>query len=449
MSDLFNDDELLDAELLLALDALDEPDDAAAGAAAAQFDPLHIARLGAVSAPLSFAQQRLWFFEELEPGTAFFNMPVQVRLAGRLDVAALTHALNDIVRRHESLRTVFALHDGAPRQCIAARLELALPLTDLRALAPDEREARALQLMRESARQPFDLGRGPLLRAGLLRLADGHHVVMLTMHHIVSDGWSMGVLVREFAALYRAFAEGRPSPLPELPVQYADYAAWQRHWLAGDVLEGAARLLAAASSPARRRCWSCPPTGRARRCRATAGRAASFVLPPDAAARRCRRWAGAQEATLFMTAARGLQRAAGALLGGTGRFRRGLARSPTATAPETEELIGFFVNTLVLRSRSGGEPSFAELLRQVRETALGAYAHQDVPFEQLVEALEPERDASHTPLFQVMLAVAERTDSDAGPARPVAAPGAGRAVGGQVRPDPVSAGTRWPAGWRF
>ncbi|OYO30320.1 hypothetical protein CD932_03610, partial [Janthinobacterium sp. PC23-8] len=402
MSDLFNDDELLDAELLLALDALDDPDNADAadaGAAAAQFDPLHIARLGAVSAPLSFAQQRLWFFEELEPGTAFFNMPVQVRLAGRLDVAALTHALNDIVRRHESLRSVFALHDGAPRQCIAARLELALPLTDLRALAPDEREARALQLMRESAQQPFDLGRGPLLRAGLLRLEDEHHVVMLTMHHIVSDGWSMGVLIRELAALYLAFVEGRPAPLPELPVQYADYARWQRQWLAGGVLEGQLdywqRQLAGAPP------LLVLPTDRPRPVQQHyQGASWSFVLPPTLL-RALHALGGAHQATLFMT----LTAAFNVLLArysGQSDICLGTVIA-NRERPQTRELIGFFVNTLVLRSQVDGSASFADLLRQVRATALGAYAHQDVPFEQLVDALKPVRDASHTPLFQVML----------------------------------------------
>lgn len=404
MSDLHHDDallddDLLDAELLLALDAMDELDAPPDGAAAPPFDPLHIARLGGDSAPLSFAQQRLWFFEQLEPGTAFFNMPVQVRLSGRLDVAALDRALNGIVRRHEALRSVFVMHDGAPQQRIAARLELALPLVDLGALAPDEREAQARRLLRESAQQPFDLGRGPLLRAGLLRLDAQQHVVMLTMHHIISDGWSMGVLIREIAALYQAFAEARPAPLPELPVQYADYARWQRQWLAGGVLEqqldywqrqlaGAPPLLAL-------------PTDRPRPAQQRyQGASWSFVLPPTLL-RALHALGGAHQATLFMT----LTAAFNVLLArysGQNDICLGTVIA-NRERPQTRDLIGFFVNTLVLRSQVDASASFAALLRQVRATALGAYAHQDVPFEQLVDALKPVRDASHAPLFQVML----------------------------------------------
>src|SRR5215207_82440 len=188
-------------------------------------------------APTSFAQQRLWFLDQLEPGTAAYNIPAAVRLHGALDVAAFGRALTEIVRRHEALRTTFAVRDGQPVQLIHPAGPLELPVTDLGHLGAELREAEARRLAAEEARRPFDLAAGPLLRVQLLRLADDEHVALLTMHHIVSDGWSMGVLVREVAALYEAFAAGRPSPLAELPVQYADYAAWQRERLQGEVLD--------------------------------------------------------------------------------------------------------------------------------------------------------------------------------------------------------------------
>src|SRR5215207_166577 len=189
------------------------------------------------AAGLSFAQQRLWFLDQLQPGSAAYNIPAAVRLGGALDTTAFGRALTEVVRRHESLRTTFAVRDGQPVQLIHPAGPLELPVTDLGHLGAELREAEARRLAAVEARRPFDLARGPLLRVQLLRLAAEEHVLLLTMHHIVSDGWSMGVLVKEAAALYRAFAAGRPSPLAELPVQYADYAAWQRGWLQGEVLE--------------------------------------------------------------------------------------------------------------------------------------------------------------------------------------------------------------------
>ena len=194
-----------------------------------------VPRDGALS--LSFAQQRLWFLHQLEPESAFYNMPGAVRLEGRLDVAALRRSLNEVVRRHEALRTHFASIDGAPVQVIAPVLELALAVTDLSGWPATERDARAEGEARIEAETPFDLARGPLIRARLLRLGAEEHIALVTMHHIVSDGWSIGVLIDEVAALYAAYVEGRPSPLPELAVQYADYAHWQRQWLAGEVLD--------------------------------------------------------------------------------------------------------------------------------------------------------------------------------------------------------------------
>src|SRR6185295_4549551 len=186
--------------------------------------------------PLSFAQQRLWFLHLLDPQSSAYNMSFALRLSGRLDIPALERALNEIVRRHEVLRTTFDALDGEPVQLIATTQPLAVPLTDLSDLSPKDREAETRRLAVQEASQPFDFARGPMLRASLLRLEEEEHVLSLTMHHIVSDGWSMGVLVHEFAALYTAFSSDRPSPLAELPIQYADYAQWQRQWLSGEVL---------------------------------------------------------------------------------------------------------------------------------------------------------------------------------------------------------------------
>ncbi|CDG80827.1 non-ribosomal peptide synthetase [Janthinobacterium agaricidamnosum] len=388
---VFSDADLADAELLSMLDALGDDDGA--------FDPLRIPRLAASSAALSYAQQRLWFFEQLEPGSAFFNMPASVRLLGRLDSAALARSLNEIVRRHEALRTSFIAEDGTPRQRIAAQLALDLPLTDLSGLEPGARQEAARRLAQQAACQPFDLERGPLIRASLVRLGPNEHIVTLTLHHIVSDGWSMGVLVGEVAALYGAFVQGLPSPLPELPIQYADFAQWQRQWLAGGVLEqqlgywrrqlaGADELLALPTDRPR------PPRQRYQ------GATLSFTLPAPLT-RALHALGERHQATLFMT----LTAVFNVLLArysGQSDICLGTVIA-NRNRPQTEALIGFFVNTLVLRSRIDGAASFADLLRQVRGTALDAYAHQDVPFEQLVEALKPERQPGHTPLFQAML----------------------------------------------
>ena len=349
--------------------------------------------------PLSFAQQRLWFLDQFEPGSASYNIPAPVRLVGDLDVSALTRVLNEIVRRHDALRTTFAMHDGAPVQVIAPALDLALPVTDLSALPHGERDARAEWLAQDEAQTPFDLAAGPLIRARLLRLEAHDHIVLFTVHHIVSDGWSMGVLVREVAALYGAYVQGLPSPLPELPVQYADFAHWQRQWLRGDVLQQQLDY------------W----TGQ------LADAPTLLALPTDRPRPAVQTYNGAQHAfTIDATTTAGLndigKQAHGTLfMTLAAAFNVLLARysgqddicigTPIANRnrAETEALIGFFVNTLVLRTGTGGNPVFTDLLAQVRATALGAYAHQDLPFEQLVEALRPERHLGHAPLFQVML----------------------------------------------
>lgn len=348
--------------------------------------------------PVSFAQERLWFLDQFEPGSPYYNIPTAVRLSGRLHVEALERALNEIVRRHESLRTTFATLDGDPVQVVSPSLTLHLPLVEMQHLPEVEREAKALQLATDEARCPFDLSRGPLLRATLLRLDVNEHLVLLTMHHIVSDGWSMGVFIEELTTLYRAFSLGRPSPLRELPIQYADFALWQREWLQGEVLEAQLeywrRHLGGVGGALQL------PTDRSRPAIYTSGGAVESLVLPKWLTEALQTLGREERATSFMTLLAAFQ----TLLhrySGQARIDVG---SPIAnrSRAELEELIGFFVNTLVLRADFSGDPTFRQLLRRVREMTLGAYAHQDVPFEMLVDALQVERDMSHTPLFQVM-----------------------------------------------
>ena len=350
---------------------------------------------------VSFAQQRLWFLDQLAPGSAFYAMPASVRLRGALDVDALRRTLDEIVRRHEVLRTRFVSVEGRPVQVIAPPVSLPLAVVELDATTLQERERCAAALAREEAARPFDLALGPLLRATLLRLGERDHLLLFTMHHIVSDGWSMGVLVREVAALYSAFLAGQPSPLAELAIQYADYAHWQREYLSGDVLSaqvaywqqqlaGAPELLAL-------------PTDRPRPA-VQSYRGATYRFTVSQAVTRSLRELGRRSgATLFMTLVATLS----VLLSRYSGQRDICIGTPIAnrTRSELEPLIGFFVNTLVLRLRLDGDPRFTTLLEQVRRTALDAYAHQDVPFEQLVDVLKPARHLSHSPLFQVMLAL--------------------------------------------
>ncbi|HEU4593896.1 MAG TPA: condensation domain-containing protein, partial [Pyrinomonadaceae bacterium] len=343
------------------------------------------------AAPLSFAQQRLWFLDQLEPGSVAYNMPTALRLTGRLDVPTMERTFGEIVRRHEVLRTRFVEVDDSPVQVITPASEVSLPLTDLGHLAEGEREAEAQRLTQEEARRPFDLAAGPLLRAALLRLSEEEHILLVTMHHIVSDGWSMGVLVREMTTLYSAFTSGEESPLEELSIQYADYAAWQRQYLSGEVLDaqlsywrtqlgGAPALLELPTDRPR------PPAQTYR------GARHSFTIPAELTSHLT---ALSQEegCTLFMTLLAGWQ----ALLSRYSNQEEVVVGTPIAnrTRVETEGLIGFFVNTLALRTDLSGEPSFRELLGRVREVTLGAYAHQEVPFERLVEELQPERSLSH------------------------------------------------------
>ncbi|HSF38618.1 MAG TPA: non-ribosomal peptide synthase/polyketide synthase, partial [Thermoanaerobaculia bacterium] len=356
-------------------------------------------RLGPL--PLSFAQQRLWFIDQLEPGSPLYNISVALRVEGPLDSEVLALSLSEIARRHETLRTVFAAPEGSPEQVIQPASPFVLPLVDLAKLPERACEAVARTLAGEEAGRPFDLARGPLLRGVLLRLAEGDHMVALTMHHIASDGWSMGILVHEVAVLYAAFAEGRPSPLPELPVQYADFAVWQGSWLQGEILENEISFW-------RRQLAGLPPllelpTDRPRPAVQSFRGASWPVRLPAELARTAQTLSRREGATLFMVLLAAFQ----TLLARYSGQRALAVGSPVAgrNRLEIEGLIGFFVNTLVLHGDLAGEPSFRELLGRVRETALAGYLHQDLPFEKLIEELAPERSLAHSPLFQVMLAL--------------------------------------------
>jgi len=345
---------------------------------------------------LSFAQERLWFLHQMEPESSAYHLFNGIRLHGPLNVAVLERTLQEIVRRHEILRTTFEPVDGRPRQRIAP-FTFSLSMTDLSALNNQEQAAAVEQVASDTAHKPFDLEAGPLLRAKLLRLGDEEHVLLFTMHHIISDGWSSTVLVREVAALYEAFGAGLPSPLPELPLQYADYAMWQRDWLQGEVL---AEHLAYW----RQQLADAPqlelPTDRPHPAVQTFnGAAISFALSKDlsTALGALSRHAGT---TLYMT----LLAAFALLMSRYSGQTDVVLGSDTAnrTRVETEGLIGFFVNMLVLRLNLEGNPRFTELLRRVREVSLGAYAHQELPFEKLVEELHVPRELSRNPLFQVL-----------------------------------------------
>ncbi|MCP4659783.1 MAG: amino acid adenylation domain-containing protein, partial [bacterium] len=349
---------------------------------------------------LSFAQQRLWFIDQFQPGRALYNISNAVRLSDRLDRALLARSLNEIVRRHEALRTTFTSAGGRPVQRIAPVLELEIPVIDLRQLPAKGREAESRRLTTAETRRPFDLSRGPLLRVTVLQLAAEERVILLTIHHIVSDGWSMEVLIRELSALYTAFSEGQASPCGELAIQYADYALWQRQWLTGEVMEEELRYW-------RRQLVGIPrlelPTDRPRPAVQTfRGRTRGLAFSTELSGALLR-LSREQGTTLFMTLLAGFK----ALLARTTGQEDIAVGSPIAgrNHRQIEDLIGFFVNTLVLRSDLAGNPSFRELLGRVRQVALDAYAHQELPFERLVEELEPERDLSTAPLFQVLFGV--------------------------------------------
>jgi amino acid adenylation domain-containing protein/thioester reductase-like protein len=346
-------------------------------------------------APLSAGQQRLWFLDQLEPGNPAYNVAAAVRLRGRLLPEVLQDSLRELVARHEILRASFPAVDGVPMQRVAPGVELAIPLVDLTGVSAAQREVLAAQLAAEQAVQPFDLGRGPLLRAELLQLGGQEHVLLLTAHHIVCDGWSVGVAVRELGLLYEALSQGRPTEPPPA-IQYADFAAWQRRLIAGQDLAGQRAYWREklAGSPVLEL-----PTDRPRPpVPSSAGARVGFELSAELR-RRLEEVAREQGATLFMVLLAGFKALLCRYTGQTDV----VVGSPVANRRrETEGLIGFFVNTLVLRTGLGGDPSFRELVGRVKDTALAAYAHQDLPFEQVVELVAPAREMSHTPLFQAL-----------------------------------------------
>ncbi|PSB17677.1 non-ribosomal peptide synthetase [Phormidesmis priestleyi ULC007] len=350
--------------------------------------------------PASFAQQRLWFLSQLQEGSVVYNIPSALQLTGVLNLAALKQALTEIVQRHEVLRTHFQLHDGSLVQLISPTADFDLTLVDLRSLPSAEQAQHVQDFAFQSAQAPFDLATGSLVRVSLLQLAEHSHVLLVTLHHIVSDAWSTSIFIREVAALYAAFLQGQPSPLDPLPIQYADFAHWQRQSLSGDILTTQLAY------------WQ----------HQLAGAPPLLELPSDRTRPAVQRFAGGTEqfqldsplsqqlvalsqsagTTLFMT----LLAAFATLLARSSHQDDIVIGSPIAnrTRRELELLIGFFVNTLVLRLPLQSNPTFLELLQRVKQVAMEAYAHQDLPFEQLVEALQPERSLSHTPLFQVMFA---------------------------------------------
>ncbi|HEX2164586.1 MAG TPA: condensation domain-containing protein, partial [Thermoanaerobaculia bacterium] len=395
---------LFDAPTVAGLAAAVDAARAAAGAAGSIDVPpplVPVERSGDL--PLSFAQQRLWFLSRLDPGGDAYNVPVAVRLSGDLDVLALERTFAAIVARHEVLRTTFAERDGEPVQVVSPPPAgpAALPRVDLTALPEDARRAAVERHARAEAHRPFDLAAGPLLRVTLLAEAPHEHVALVVMHHIVTDGWSMGLLVREIGELYTAFVTGRDAVLPALPVQYADYAAWQRRWLAGEVLERKVawwRETLGEDPPPAELAVDRPRTA----ARTWAGGSFGFTFAPETA-ERLARFGRDSGATVFMTL---LAAWAGLLSRATGQedVRVG---TPVAgrNRSEVESLIGFFVNTLVLRADLSGGPSFAALVARVREASLAAHEHQDVPFERLVEELVRERNLAVTPLFQVFFVV--------------------------------------------
>jgi amino acid adenylation domain-containing protein len=351
--------------------------------------------------PLSFAQQRLWFIEQLQPGSSVNNIPVAFRLAGSLNVTALEQSLAEIVRRHEVLRTTFQVVDGQAAQVISPEMTLMLLIIDLRELPETDREAEAQRLAIEEAQQPFDLAQEPLLRLKLLRLAEEEHLLILTMHHLVSDGWSFRVFFQELTLLYEAFSTDKPSPLSELPIQYADFAVWQREWLQGDVLGSQLsywKQQLSGSIPALQLPTDYPRSP----VQTYRGTKQSLELPKNLTDS-LKALSQQEGVTLFMT----LLAAFKTLLYRYSSQEDIIVGSPIAgrNRVETKGLIGLFVNTLAMRAYLGGNPSFRELLGRVREVALGAYAHQDLPFEKLVEELQLERDLSRMPLFQVMFAL--------------------------------------------
>ena len=365
-------------------------------------------RLEDSPAPLSFAQQRLWFLEQLEPGNTAYNVFRAYRLTGQLNLIVLEQCLNEIVCRHDSLRTNFTSVDGHPTQVILSHLPLSLPVINLSDLPEATREAQTKQHITQERQRIFDLRQGPLIKATLLQLAEGEHILLLVAHHLITDGWSMSVFFRELSTLYKAYLMGEPSPLVDPSIQYTDFAVWQREWLQGEVLETQLAY------------WK----------QQLAGYPPILNLPTDHPRPAMQTYPGASQSSVLTeeltTGLRSLSRKEGATIFMIllAAFQAMLYRYTTQddivvgtpiagrTRAEIEGLIGLFINTLVLRTDLSGNPTFQELLGRVRETALGAYNHQELPFEKLVEELQPARDFSFPPLFQVMFNMHNFANSD-------------------------------------
>jgi amino acid adenylation domain-containing protein len=353
--------------------------------------------------PASFAQQRLWFIDRLVPGNTFYNVPTALRLTGALNLGALEKTFNEIIRRHEVLRTTFGMVEGELVQVIAhietfqRNIPTILSVVDLRELPAASREAEAKRLLTEESHCPFDLSSGPLLRVMLLQLDEAEHILLLNLHHIVCDDWSIGVLMRELEILYTAFTLEQPSPLPELPLQYADFAEWQRQWLQGEVLE---TQLAYWRQQLKGISILHLPTDRPKPAIQSYRGAKEFLELPQSLSEALATLSQQEGATLFMTLLAAFQ-----ILIYRYTHQEDIAVGSAIAnrnRSEIESLIGFFVNSLVLRTDLSGNPTFRELLNRVREVTIGAYSHQDLPFEKLVEELHPDRKLSHHPLFQVV-----------------------------------------------
>ncbi|MFZ0317833.1 MAG: amino acid adenylation domain-containing protein [Candidatus Sulfotelmatobacter sp.] len=351
--------------------------------------------------PLSFAQQRLWFLDQLEPGKSYYNVSFALKLDGLLNLPALESSLNEIARRHEILRATFTTVAGEPVQVITPQLRLELPVIDLSPLPEEECQLRIRDLAGIEAQKPFDLTAGPLLRLLLLRTREREHLLLPTFHHIVFDGWSVGIFTEELTNLYEAYSNNRSSPLPELPIQYADYTLWQRERLPGESLE---QLV----SYWKRQLRDAPPvlempTDFSRSANQAVSSASYVITLPPSLSDSLKQLSRQEDVTLFMT----LLAAFELLLYRYSGQKDVVIGSSIAnrTRAEIEGLIGFFVNTLVLRTDFAGQPSFRQLLERVKTVTMEAYAHQNLPFEKLVEELQPERSLGHTPLFQVMFAL--------------------------------------------
>ena len=361
--------------------------------------PIRRRDLSNANPPLSFVQQRLWFLQQLEPESVAYNIPLALRLTGRLSIPTLEKSFNEILHRHEILRTTFKNTDTHPVQVISPPWQVNLRVVDLSALDEVTRASEIALHRHYEVETCFDMVQGPLWRAKVLRLDPEEHIVLFTAHHAIYDGWSMVVLVQEMAQLYQAFLACRPSPLPELPVQYADYAVWQREWLQGDVLAGQVDYWRKqlAGAPVRLELPSDRPHTPNR---TTEGASHLFTIKREVIAK-LEEVARREKATSFMVVLAGYA----ALLSRFSGQEDILVGTAIAGRPriELERLIGFFVNTIVIRVDVRGNPSFRELLRRVREATLGAYAHQDLPFEKVVEELQPQRQQSTTPYCNVFL----------------------------------------------